>query len=86
MVPSCNLLQKAAALAVLFILVHSIVDYPLRTMAVAVAFMFFHAILFHPDLPSPDQRVSSRRKVRRHSLSGTAGERIREPVVLRRLR
>jgi hypothetical protein len=42
--------QKAAFLSILFVLIHSFVDYPLRTLAVAVPFVFFHAILFHPGL------------------------------------
>lgn len=40
-------LHKAAMLSVLFILVHSIVDYPLRTLAVALSFCLFLALLFH---------------------------------------
>ncbi|WP_345099249.1 O-antigen ligase family protein [Chelativorans composti] len=45
-----NQFQKAAFLAILFVLAHSVVDYPLRTMAVAVAFVYFNAILFSLDL------------------------------------
>jgi O-antigen ligase len=42
--------HKAAFLAILFVLIHSFVDYPLRTMAVAVPFVYFNAILFHTAL------------------------------------
>lgn len=39
--------QKAALLSILFLLVHSLVDYPLRTMALALTFAYLNAILFH---------------------------------------
>lgn len=40
--------QKAAGLSLLFVLVHSLVDYPLRTMAIAMVFALLNAIMFHP--------------------------------------
>ncbi|MDF2369186.1 MAG: O-antigen ligase family protein [Rhizobiaceae bacterium] len=40
-------LHKAATLAILFVLVHSLVDYPLRTLGVAVPFVLFIGFLFH---------------------------------------
>ncbi|ODT16935.1 MAG: lipid A core--O-antigen ligase [Mesorhizobium sp. SCN 65-12] len=40
-------LQRAAFLSVFFLLVHSLVDYPLRTMALAMTFAFMNAIIFH---------------------------------------
>ncbi|MER9419165.1 O-antigen ligase family protein [Mesorhizobium sp. M0306] len=40
-------LQKAAFLSVSFLLVHSLVDYPLRTGALAMTFAFMNAIIFH---------------------------------------
>ncbi len=40
-------LHKAATLAILFILIHSVVDYPLRTLGVAFPFALFTAFLFH---------------------------------------
>lgn len=40
-------LQRAAFLSVFFLLVHSLVDYPLRTMALAMTFAFLNAIIFH---------------------------------------
>ncbi|MAY64105.1 MAG: hypothetical protein CML29_18020 [Rhizobiales bacterium] len=39
-------LQLAAVLSVCVVLVHSAVDYPLRTMAMAAAFVFFNALFF----------------------------------------
>lgn len=39
-------LQKGAALAICFLLAHSLVDYPLRTMALGVLFATLNAILF----------------------------------------
>jgi len=35
-----------AFLSILMVLMHSAVDYPLRTMAVAMVFAFFNALLF----------------------------------------
>ncbi len=48
-------LHKAATLAILFLLIHSVVDYPLRTLALAFSFMLFLGILFHrgPEKPQP---------------------------------
>lgn len=43
-------LHKAATLAILFILIHCMVDYPLRTLGVAVPFTLFLAFLFHRGL------------------------------------
>ncbi|MER8841571.1 O-antigen ligase family protein [Mesorhizobium sp. M0913] len=40
-------LQKAAFLSVSFLLIHSLVDYPLRTGALAMAFAYMNAIIFH---------------------------------------
>ncbi|TIM49041.1 MAG: O-antigen ligase family protein [Mesorhizobium sp.] len=40
-------LQKAAFLSVFFLLIHSLVDYPLRTEALAMTFAFMNAIIFH---------------------------------------
>ncbi|MER8950574.1 O-antigen ligase family protein [Mesorhizobium sp. M0959] len=39
--------QKAAFLSVSFLLVHSLVDYPLRTGALAMTFAYMNAIVFH---------------------------------------
>ncbi|RAZ91719.1 O-antigen ligase domain-containing protein [Mesorhizobium hawassense] len=39
--------QKAAFLSVTFLLVHSLVDYPLRTAALAMTFAYMNAIIFH---------------------------------------
>ncbi|MER8462634.1 O-antigen ligase family protein [Mesorhizobium sp. M1396] len=40
-------LQKAAFLSVSFLLVHSLVDYPLRTAALAMTFAYMNGIIFH---------------------------------------
>lgn len=40
-------LQKAAFLSVFFLLIHSLVDYPLRTEALAMTFAYMNAIIFH---------------------------------------
>ncbi|MER9901997.1 O-antigen ligase family protein [Mesorhizobium sp. M0130] len=39
--------QKAAFLSVSFLLIHSLVDYPLRTEALAMTFAYMNAIIFH---------------------------------------
>ncbi|RWC32704.1 O-antigen ligase [Mesorhizobium sp.] len=39
--------QKAAFLSVSFLLVHSLVDYPLRTAALAMTFAYMNGIIFH---------------------------------------
>lgn len=39
--------QKAAFLSVSFLLIHSLVDYPLRTEALAITFAYMNAIIFH---------------------------------------
>ncbi len=40
-------LHKAATLAILFLLIHSVVDYPLRTLSLMFSFAFFLGLLFH---------------------------------------
>jgi len=39
-------LRRAALLALLFLLVHSLVDYPLRTMALVTVFAMLNGIYF----------------------------------------
>jgi O-antigen ligase len=39
--------QKAALLSVIFILIHSMVDYPFRTMALSIVFAYLNAVIFH---------------------------------------
>lgn len=39
--------QKAALLSILFLLIHSMVDYPLRTMALSIVFSYLNAVIFH---------------------------------------
>jgi O-antigen ligase len=45
-------LQKAAFLSVSFLLVHSLVDYPLRTLALAMTFAYMNAIIFYTGFAS----------------------------------
>lgn len=52
-------LQRAASAAILMVLIHSVVDYPLRTETIAVLFALFAAILEGAALPP---EVRSRRK------------------------
>lgn len=52
-------LQRAASAAILMVLIHSFVDYPLRTETIAVLFALFAAILEGAALPP---EVRSRRK------------------------
>lgn len=58
-------LQRLALLSIMVILLHSIVDYPLRTMSIAMTFAFFN-VLFFSDIGSrPASRKEGRvRKVR----------------------
>jgi O-antigen ligase len=54
-------LQRLALLSILMVLMHSTVDYPLRTMAVALVFAFFNALLFS-DVKTTLVRRKSRQK------------------------
>ncbi|MBN9220051.1 MAG: O-antigen ligase family protein [Mesorhizobium sp.] len=50
-------LQKSAFLSVSFLLVHCLVDYPLRTAALAMTFAYLNAIVFHKGFAErPSQR------------------------------
>ena len=49
--------HKAAFLGILFVLIHSFVDYPLRTMAVATVFVYFNAIFFHRELQPQGRHI-----------------------------
>lgn len=51
-----NTFQKAALLSIVFLLVHSFVDYPLRTMALALTFAYLNAIVFHTGVGLRDNR------------------------------
>ena len=58
-------LQRAASIAILMVLLHSAVDYPLRTEAIAVLFALFAAILegaAHPTAPRIRQRTRRARE------------------------
>ncbi len=50
-------LSRSALCAIIFILLHSVVDYPLRTMAIGVIFMALNAIYFYR--PSRIERAAS---------------------------
>ncbi|MBZ9772030.1 O-antigen ligase family protein [Mesorhizobium sp. CO1-1-8] len=50
-------LQKMAFLSVSFLLVHSLVDYPLRTAALAMTFAYMNGVIFHKGLA---ERLSQR--------------------------
>ncbi len=54
-------LQRLALLSIMVILLHSLVDYPLRTMAVAMTFAFFN-VLFFCDIDSKAQSLDRRAK------------------------
>ncbi|MER8504124.1 O-antigen ligase family protein [Mesorhizobium sp. M0204] len=51
-------LQKAAFLSVSFLLIHSLVDYPLRTEALAMTFAYMNAIIFHKGFAERSSRKS----------------------------
>ncbi|MER2536737.1 MAG: O-antigen ligase family protein [Rhizobiaceae bacterium] len=51
--------RKVAYLGTLFLLLHSLVDYPLRTFALLVPFVFFNAILFYSGT-FPKKQVQAR--------------------------
>jgi O-antigen ligase len=54
------MLARAASLIIGLLLLHSLVDYPLRTTALGATFAFFCAILAIPALPNHDDRQSQR--------------------------
>ncbi len=60
--PSHVALERSATIVIVMILMHSLVDYPLRTTAVSTIFAFFCAILA---APSRDADVRARGKTRR---------------------
>lgn len=53
-----DVFQKAAFLSASFLLVHSLVDYPLRTEALAMTFAYMNAIIFHKGLAERLSRKS----------------------------
>jgi O-antigen ligase len=54
------MLARAASLIIGLLLLHSLVDYPLRTTALGATFAFFCAILAVPALPNRDDRQRQR--------------------------
>ena len=69
-------LQRAATLTIMLLLAHSLVDYPLRTTAMATIFAFACAILIEPPASAtpaePPPRRSSRRRKERPAASPEA--------------
>ena len=61
-----SLLAEAAAVSILTLAIHSLVDYPLRTMALAVIFAFFVAVILSGERNSslPVKERSSQRQRR----------------------
>lgn len=59
-----NQYQKAALLSIVFLLTHSVVDYPLRTMALAVTFVWLNAVIFHADFRRSEKSTRRRIEVR----------------------
>ena len=57
------LLQRSATLVIFLLLIHSLVDYPLRTTALSSIFMFFCAVLA-TDASNPKDEVALRRRQR----------------------
>ncbi|MER8386445.1 O-antigen ligase family protein [Mesorhizobium sp. M1380] len=51
-------IQKAAFLSVSFMLIHSLVDYPLRTEALVMTFAYMNAIIFHKGFAERSGRKS----------------------------
>ncbi|TDR34878.1 O-antigen ligase family protein [Aquamicrobium defluvii] len=58
-------LQRLALLSIVVILLHSIVDYPLRTMAIAMTFAFFNVLFFSDIGTRPGLRKGYEDKRRR---------------------
>ena len=56
------LLQRAATLIIFLLLIHSLVDYPLRTTALSSIFMFFCAVLATNASNPEDEFVPRRRQ------------------------
>lgn len=67
-------LHFACALSLGFLLVHSAVDYPLRSLAISASFSLMTAILFHrgPADPGHTARPRGERRRRRSSRAGAA--------------
>ena len=69
-------LQRAATLAIMLLLAHSLVDYPLRTTAMVTIFAFSCALLIEPPASAapaePPPRRSSRRRKERPAASPEA--------------
>jgi O-antigen ligase len=67
------MLERAATLIAALLLAHSLVDYPLRTTALAAIFAFFCAILAAPADPSDKESSAGGRDLRRQQLGPDHG-------------
>lgn len=67
------MLQRAATLAIGLLLAHSLVDYPLRTAAMATLFAFACAILIEPPKPEAVEASAAQQHRRRRSRRKTPG-------------
>ncbi len=63
--PIDTLLMRAATIAILLIMAHSLVDYPLRTGAMMAVFAFSCALLVEPLMPARDEKALDRGLMRR---------------------
>jgi O-antigen ligase len=68
-------LQRAATLAIALLLVHSLLDYPLRTTAMVTLFAFACAILIEPAQPMPEAREPRHRSRRERATRPSSGPR-----------
>jgi len=60
-VPTAGLLEAAAALSCIFLLVHSLIDYPLRTSALACVFAVLIVLMQSDDRRKPNMRRTVQR-------------------------
>ena len=56
---------RAAFLSILAVLTHSLVDYPLRTMAIMYLFVYAHAVMFAADASTPQRELEPKKKSRK---------------------
>ncbi|WP_457936139.1 O-antigen ligase family protein [Mesorhizobium sp. 10J20-29] len=72
-------ISRAALLSIVFIMVHSLVDYPLRTMSIALSFAFLNAIYFHRSLSSQSAQQSIAAMPEEIDVIATAAEASQRP-------
>jgi hypothetical protein len=77
-------LAEAAFIAIIALMLHSLVDYPLRTLGLAIPFAFFVAVILstksHPDDEAMAAMNPRSQRVRRRS--SRRQRRTREPAAL----